>query len=93
MKINFIGDKKIISQFNEFLLNQNNFEIIDNLVEKISKVNFENFYYWMGPISSRNQYTTDLYDNLIKIAFLNSLSEKDPKIQIYVDSIFLKIFK
>ena len=46
----------------------------------------------MGPISSRNQYTTDLYDNLIKIAFLNSLSEKDPKIQIYVDSIFLKIF-
>ena len=48
MKINFIGDKKIISQFNEFLLNQNNFEIIDNLVEKISKVNFENFIIGWG---------------------------------------------
>ncbi len=96
MKINFLeNDEELIKAFNLFFKDHYKCESYQNSLNQISSLNLYNFYFWISPIASRNNYQTDTFLNFLKISFLRNYLEKNNKKKIFkieVDSLILKIY-
>ena len=94
MKIYFQKDDlEIQEKFNIFFKNHYLNDTYQQHLDEISKLNSNNFYFWISAIASRNHYQTDSYLNFLKIIFLSEIKNEFHKdLHIKVDSYLLKMF-
>lgn len=94
MKIYFQKDDlEIQEKFNIFFKNHYLHDTYQQHLDEISKLNSNNFYFWISAIASRNHYQTDSYLNFLKIIFLSEIKNEFHKdLHIKVDSYLLKMF-